>query len=541
MAQKVKHIVFIFILAGLALPGFQHMSNLFPENELHGDFEQKPKPDLNREMWYSGRYQASFDPWLEENIGFHNGLVRINNQLDYTFFHKTHAEGVIRGRNGQLYEHAYIRAWTGKDFVGEELLDNKLRQFRFLQKHLKTIHNIDLVLVLEPGKASVYPEDIPVQYVKAEKGKSNYEYFRDRSIELGINLIDFNDWFIQIRDTIDYPLFPQQGTHWSEFAMWYAADSLISYIEETRNIQLPEVIIDSIVYSHKLESTDYDEADPLNLLFELDHGEMPYPRFHFMEDSSHTRPNVLTIADSYYWNIFNTRIPKNLFNNEAFWYFYIQVYPDSYFGNKYVQDLDIKKEVEKQDVIFFMTTERFMYMIDRGFVDDLIGFYGLNSSRNELLRIKTRILNDGVWVAELIKESDRKGLSLAEVLDQHAQFVFLTNDPETFYGTYGPEPIIKNILSDEAWYKKINESADEMGISVEQRMKDEALFILKNDHPAALAKYNRIKQLMFNIRYDSIWHANTVGKASRYFMTEEEMVRAEAEYVYQMEQKAGAK
>jgi len=184
-----------------------------------------------------------------------------------------------------------------------------------------------------------------------------------------------------------------------------------------------------------------------------------------------------------------------------------------------------------------MTTERFMFMIDRGFVDDLIGFYGINASRNELLRIKTQILINSNWFGVLIKESDQKDLSLEEILDRHAHYVFSQDDPETYYGTYGPEPIIRNILSDDAWHKKIRESADEMGIPVEQRLEDEALFILNDKHPEALAKYNRIEQLMISIRSDSIRHVSSVDRALRYFMTEEEMVRAEAEYLFWVETK----
>ncbi|MCK5339308.1 MAG: hypothetical protein KAJ50_10865, partial [Bacteroidales bacterium] len=266
MAVKVKYIIFVIILLALGLPAIQAAFNIFPEKPLHGDFEKIDMPALTKQGWFSGDFQAKLDPWLEQHIGFHNGLVRMHNQMDYSLFHKPNAEGVIRGKNGQLYESDYIRAWTGKDFVGEELLDRKLRQFRFLQQHLKEEFNTDLVLVLEPGKASLYPEDIPERYIKAEKGKTNYEYMSRRAQELGINLIDLNAYFLEIKDTTSYPLFPLQGTHWSEFAMWYAADSLLSYIEASRGIQLPEVIKEGMEYSRELRSTDYDVGVTLNLL-----------------------------------------------------------------------------------------------------------------------------------------------------------------------------------------------------------------------------------------------------------------------------------
>ena len=97
MASKVKHIILIIILAGFLVPGLQSILRIIPERKLHGEYEELIRPELNKNNWMSGKFQEAFDPWLEENIGFHNGLVRINNQLDYTLFHKPNADGVIRG------------------------------------------------------------------------------------------------------------------------------------------------------------------------------------------------------------------------------------------------------------------------------------------------------------------------------------------------------------------------------------------------------------------------------------------------------------
>ena len=281
-AKRIKYFIFFFILGVLCFPALQSWIKVIPEPPLHGTFIAKEKPLLAEENWMDASFQAQMDLWLEENIGFHNTLVRLNNQVDYSVFHKANAEGVIRGKGGQLYEYDYIRAWMGADFVGEKLLDLKLRQLRFLQQYLKDSLDIELLLVLEPGKASVYPEDIPDMYKKAEEGFSNYDFIKRRSEELGMKFIDFNEYFIKIRDTVAYPIFPVQGTHWSEFAMWYAADSLINYIEEMRGIDLPEVVIDSVVISESLRGTDYDVGTTLNLLFELEHGPMPYPSSHLL-------------------------------------------------------------------------------------------------------------------------------------------------------------------------------------------------------------------------------------------------------------------
>lgn len=480
-------------------------------------------------------FQTGFDPWMEENIGFHNTLVRIRNQLDYSLFHLLHNDEFIRGRNGQMYEYDYIRAWTGQDFVGEKLIDRKLRQFRYLQKYLKNNLDIDLVFVLEPGKASVYPEDIPSRYHKAPDGMSNYDIITRRAEELGINLINFNEYFIKIKDTVDAPIYPIQGTHWSEFAMWYATDSLLNYIEAIRNIRLRRVIKGEVEYTKDLRSTDYDVGYTLNLLFELQHPEMPYPQISFEADSSMEKPNVLVIADSYYRNIYYAKVPKRIFNNEAFWYFYKKVYPESDYEDKTVDSLDLKAEIEKQDVIFFMTTERFLYMIDRGFVTDAYNIYGTPSGLDATLPYYDEISSVNSWFTTLLKEAGEKGISLGEELEIEASFLLWEQEPEKYYSIYGPGSFIADIESDSAWYAQVKARALEYNVSLEDRLWEEADYMLMTKYPEAHEKYHRVMEISANIKADSAWYAELLKKAAENFMTEEEMIRADAEYMYLME------
>lgn len=516
-------------------PALQAWLHLIPEKGLRGDFVLKEKPILDRSSWMDASFQTKFDPWMEENIGFHNTLVRTNNQLDYSFFHLLNNDEFVRGRNGQLYEYDYIRAWMGVDFVGEKLLDKKLRQFRYLQKYLKEKFDTELILVLEPGKASVYPDDIPSRYTKAPEGKSNYDYISVRAKELGINMIDFNEYFVSIRDSIEYPIFPRQGTHWSEFAMWYAADSLLNYIESTKGIRLRRVIKEDIEYSKDLRSSDYDVGHTLNLLFELQHPEMPYPNFSFEADSSMEKPNVLVIADSYYWNIFNTRLPKRIFNNEAFWYFYKEVYPESYYGKKTVDQLELNDEIEKQDVIFFMSTERFLYKFDRGFVDDAWKLYGLHSDTDPLTSLQTLITNLDSWFAEIIIEAHQDSITLGEQMENEANFMLWETQAETYYSIYGPEPLLRDIQSDSSWFADVQRRAANNNQSIEERLLLEAAYMLSQKYPDAYKKYVRVNEISELIRADSSWHTYILKKAAENFMTEEEMIRVDAEYVYWQE------
>ncbi len=115
----------------------------------------------------------------------------------------------------------------------------------------------------------------------------------------------------------------------------------------------------------------------LNLLCRLPTNEdLAYPVYRFEENPAKDKHMVLVIGDSYYWNIFNTRIPKHLFKNEAFWYFYAQLYPETYYKPTWAKDLNLKVEIEKQDVIFLMVIERFLHKNGWNFIEEAYALYG---------------------------------------------------------------------------------------------------------------------------------------------------------------------
>jgi len=539
MEKTIKYIILIFILGLMILPAIQGYFLIVDEQALNGDIVASEPGLLSKESWLNGSFQEAEVIIIEEQLGFHNSLVRLQNQLNYSLFGKPGAEGIIKGKNGQYYEADYIRAWTGKDFIGEKLLDRKLRQLKFLQNHLKDSLNVDLVLILEPGKASIYPEDIPDRFTKAKAGTSNYDYICLRAEELDIDLINFNEYFLKIKDTAKYPVFPKMGTHWSEFAMWYAADSLINYIETILGIDMPEVIKEGIVISDSMRASDNDIGVTLNLLYEPDYMPMPYPEYHFRMDSTHKQPCVLAIADSYYWNFYNTKIPENLFSNLAFWYFYRTIYPDIWFARVLdktvevtVDDIDLQEEVEKMDVILLMMTERFLYKFDRGFVDDLYRIYGKTSSRDTLTYYQTSIIKTDAWFSELIQKAKMDKVSLGSKMEGNARYMYWLEDADAYFACYGPRVKFREIKENEAWYLSTRKNAIRKDISIDEQLMEEARYVLSEENPEALLKFDQLTAIKDSIRHDSAWYASVMNQAKHYFMTEEEIMQAEAERVW---------
>ena len=428
------------------------------------------------------------------------------------------------------FEFDYIRAYTGEDFIGRKTIDKKLNRFKFLQDYLKEKFDIDLVFILEPSKVRFYPENVPGRYLKTKSDITNYDYIVQRSKDFGIRYLDFNGLFLQMQDTAQWPLYPKYGIHWSEYSMTMVADTLIRYIEALKDIRMPRYRVEKIITGDSVSPADYDIGRTMNLLWPLSQPQLAYPVFTF-PDANGTKPMVLAVADSYYWNFFNTRIPKHLFANEAFWYFNAKVYPDFYFGEKWVRQLDFQKEIEKQDVILVSITDRFLYKLAWGFIDQAYELYTPEFTGDIIYKYENRIRKDAQWFDDVLAEARRKNVSLAEAISAEARYQAFIKEPETYLVWYGREHYREVIENDEAWRNSIVNKAAENGIAYEKQLMLDADYVFQTEHPEAHKKYHLIKMFEQRIRSDSSW-LNTVREKAGYYRTDiETMVKIDAEYL----------
>src|ERR1700741_2409819 len=62
---------------------------------LNGAFTANPYSPFTFESWFNGDYQQSTENFLNDDFGFRNFLVRVNNQLRFLFFKRTNAKEII--------------------------------------------------------------------------------------------------------------------------------------------------------------------------------------------------------------------------------------------------------------------------------------------------------------------------------------------------------------------------------------------------------------------------------------------------------------
>jgi len=536
MDRNSKNILFILLLALLVLPAVQHRFKFFRVAPLDGDFVLNQRPAFTWNTWMDGAFQAGLDSYLEDHIGFRNFFVRLNNQIEFSLFFKANAEGVVVGKNRVLFEYDYIRAYMGGDFIGKETLNKKLGRMKFLQEYLKEKFNINFLFILEPSKARFYPEYIPDRYLKDGLSVSNYEFIAQKVKEAGINHIDLNKYFTRLKDTTSHLLYPRYGIHWSEYSMSFISDTLVKTIENLQDIELPAYQIEIMSYGDSLSDSDYDVGKTMNLLWQLPHPEMAYPRFTFEPGKAANKPMVLAVADSYYWNFFNTRIPKNLFANEAFWYFNAKVYPDFYFGEKWVNQLDIKSEIEKQDIVLLSVTERFLYKFDWGFIDQVYNLYVPDYSGDIIYKYENLIRLDAQWFDRIQKEALKDNISLEEAIRTEARYQAYTVEPEIYLKWFGLNHFKEVISSNPGWKKLVEDKAAKNGITFEDQLTEDADYVFKTDYPEIHKAYKLIKDFKSQIEADPGWMSQVKEKADYYHMDLHSMIGTDAEYMARQKQ-----
>jgi hypothetical protein len=395
MQKTIKKIFIPLIVIMLFLPMAQQHFRIFKIKPLNGYYAKEDKPDtLSFKSWFSESYQKKYTKYLEDTLGFREVLIRTNNQINYSLFKKTDATNVVIGKHNCLYEEGYILDYTGAAFLGTKFWNELLRRTKLVQDTLKKINNTDLIIVLEAGKASFYPEYIPERYHAENRTLSNMEYIARQTKKMNINILNLNTWFCAMKDTSRYPLYATYGVHWSTFGMYKAADTLSRFIEHLRNIDMPEMIWKSYTVTDKLKDVDFDIEATLNLLCELPHMKMCYPEIAYNTKPDKVKPKLLTIGDSYYWGFINNHIVDSMYSNHQYWYYFRGIWPDIWNSRDIPRELNLQQEVEKQDVILVAMTEMNAFYGFWGFIDELYKIYFPGKTNEEYEAMKLIMKND---------------------------------------------------------------------------------------------------------------------------------------------------
>lgn len=421
MLHKILFSVFVTVIL---LPLILYSLNSKDPFQLKGAFKPVPRPEFSFNAYFSEDFQPAYNSYWNSAFGLRGFFVRLHNQILFTFFNQSNVTGVEVGKNNYLYETAYINAFYGYDYIGKPAISGKVRQLKSVSDSLSA-RGCQVLVVFTAGKASYYPEYISDYHVPSGN-PTNHETYIKYMKEYNVNFIDFNSWFISQKLTSPYVLYPKTGIHWSYYGMTLMADSLIRYIENKLDKDLPDMIIDTIEVKNGFEDTDADIEVAQNLFFDISKPKMAYPRFHFVTENKF-KLRVMVISDSFYWSFYNAGITKNTFSNDRFIYYYNEVYPENFERTTMRSDIDVQEELNNTDLVIIMTNEPNLNHLGWGFIEETYTMFNDKASYQKKIaiqEIKNKMLASPEWMDALRKKANESGKTLEEVMNNDAEWMY---------------------------------------------------------------------------------------------------------------------
>lgn len=333
------------------------------------------KPELTKENWFSGTYQNSSEDYNNDHWSLKEWMVRWNNQLYYKAFNQIRVNGFVIGKEDYIFSESYIYSAFGDDLMPETKVMDLLSKAKVVQDSLKR-KGIDLLLVYAPGKGQHCKEFVEDKYVHSVKN-TNHNLFVSNSKAMGLNFLDLYSYFDLIKPISKYPLFPKFGHHWSYYGACLASDTLIKHIEKLTGKDLPAISWNKVEVADTARSRDADVLKSMNLARNPEQNlKLAYPELLFENDSIKNTTRVLTISDSYWYDQMYMGIPQNCFAGGQFWYYYNKVIPSPRPGEKVeVWELDLKKELESNNVIMLLYSDGNLPSFGNKFITDAYEMY----------------------------------------------------------------------------------------------------------------------------------------------------------------------
>ena len=540
-------ILFALLMAFLFVPLIQQWTGLFPVKVLKGAVEPTPKPELTFDNYKTNTYQTQIEKYVSEHFGLREPVIRLYNQYVWTAFNKTYCHFIVPGKKGYLYYALAVNEHFGLELPkhyksNKEAMkdaDAELRQMNKLRHVLKD-YGIEFVAFIAPDKPEVYPEYLPRRDAN-DTTIHLTDYFSRRMNEIGFPYINMTDWFVSMRDTASFPLFPKTDSHWRYSAI-YGYDSLFRFINTLDGeVKFPNIHIGPPV-AYESDKLEGDE-ETLNLIFPIRGGKTKYKSDITVEaDSTQRKPKVLFVGDSFIWSLGEFMPAREIMADREVWFYNNTAYIG--FDNKTqsVRDIDRLSHILNADYVVFYSAGHQWWEATYGFAKDALLQLCVSDSLFEAsVDDYTKKMHNYEGYADMTEEEVRKNMAY-----------MLRNDPELIPGLDGEEmPTIRNterinealtisrIRGDKDWLNALNFYAVQNGMSPDDALREEARRIafgetsLREETVIDTAAYIQMKkqEIIDN------WHGNPdqmrkmQEKANDRGLSVEEMIEKDAQWI----------
>lgn len=482
-------ILFTLLMVFLFVPVIQEWGGVFPVKPLKGVFEPTPKPELSFDNYKSNIYQTQIEKYVSEHFGMREPVIRLYNQYVWSAYNKTYCHFIVPGKEGYLYYALAVNEHYGTELPKHYPSNDKAmadvdKELRLMNKlrHVLKDYGIEFVAFIAPDKPEVYPEYLPRRDADTTTIHID-EYYSRRMEETGFPFINMTDWFVKMRDTASFPLFPKTDSHWRYSAI-YAYDSLFRFINTLDGeAKFPNIHIGppTAYESDKLEG----DEETLNLIFRIRGDKTKYKSDITVEtDTTKRKPKVLFIGDSFIWSLGEFMPAREIMADREIWFYNNTAYVD--FDNKTVsvKEIDRLSHILNADYVVFYSVGHQWWEATYGFAKDALLQLCVSDSLFEAtVANMTKYMRNQEGYSNMTEEEVRKNMAY-----------MLRNDPELIPGLKGEDmPIIRNtkrieealginsIRNDKDWLNALSYYAVQHEMSTDEALREEAHRIARGE------------------------------------------------------------
>ena len=432
----IQFVCIIVMLGAIVLQGLAHVVKPKPLlNYMNQPITfQTQKKEFNINTLHNRSYQNYLAELAWQNTGFREFFSRSYNQIAFSFFDKTYNPNIIKGNHHELYLSGTIDDATGKMLSNRfnSVEEGKIVAQKNVQATLILIdtlrqHGTQFLFVFCPSKPLVYPENLPQCYQDSIANFSLEEYYIQLFKENDIPYIDFLNGFRTVKDTVSYPLFTRYGSHWASSTIPFVADSIFRKMEEITGFKLPSIKCVSPNLTKDYTAQDGELEPSLNLLFPLYKPKQPRPECVICDTLGTQQPNLLVVGDGNFVPFEKTCF-LDAFRTWNYWkYNDMVVSSEPRFNWKKICFLPEAKQIlEEADIVMAVYTSNYMYDYMNGFVQTAQKLLSNDSNIDQEALINATIesiRNNEAWLKAIETQAQERGLSVEENLKLNAIYI----------------------------------------------------------------------------------------------------------------------
>lgn len=557
--NRLYTILFVTFVVMLSLPWIQMKTQIFNIAPLKGAFNIAEKKPLTWQSCRDGSYQKSVEAYISDHFGFREWAFRTYNQYIWSCYGKWNTTCIRLGQDSWLYylddvnDYYYgLGCYDSPDSATTvQRYENDSRHLGWMQEILQE-YGVSLFVCMAPSKSMTFPEHIatPIPNYSCNHPRA-YPYFVQRFNELGINHIDYNAYFAQLKGKTSYPLYYKFSSHWTNLAVSHMGDTLLRYMEQLDGKQLPHLQVGP-EYEARAKEPDDDMVKVVNIWWPIEKQTYRYADVTMVPEQGAERPRLLAVGDSYCKNFHNILPFDDLFSQYRYWYYFHDIERDPNHDN--VDQVDILDEVLNIDYLMVIWCPINIYKLGHGFPERALISLCVDDSilaarfRQEAAAIQA----DPAQMEALQNQAHENGWRLKEAVSKEIYKRFYDHPADYFEALRGEStPTARNsriavtrgdsrlsqlerrkgeirreIQNDKRWTQYVKRKAEEALISHEEAFADEVEWVLQ--HPKLSEKEKAAKQKVIEIYTYEPWLAEVGKKGEEQHLTLDQAVWAEA-------------